>query len=53
MQPFNYSYDREADVLYIPFGQSEHVFAAELSEHLILRLDLGKENNTRARAPSA
>lgn len=50
MQPFHYSYDREADVLYISFGQSEHVFAAELSEHLILRLDLGKESNSRPHA---
>src|SRR5262245_49632194 len=50
MSTINYHYDREADVLYISFGQSDHVFSVELSEHLLLRLDLGRENSGAARA---
>ncbi|NUO80166.1 DUF2283 domain-containing protein [candidate division KSB1 bacterium] len=44
MAKTNYHYDREADVLYISFGSSEHTITVELSENLIFRLDLGKEN---------
>ncbi len=50
MSPINYHYDREADVLYISFGQSDHVFSVELSEHLLLRLDLGRESGATPRA---
>ncbi len=44
MNKTNYHYDREADVLYISFGASEHTVTVELSVNLIFRLDLGKEN---------
>ena len=44
MNKTNYNYDREADVLYISFTHSQQVFTVELSDYLILRLDLGKEN---------
>lgn len=50
MKAISHHYDREADVLYLSFGKSEHVFTVELSEHLLLRLDLGKESNTAPRA---
>jgi hypothetical protein len=44
MSTTSYHYDREADVLYISFGASDHTVTVELSENLIFRLDLGKEN---------
>ncbi len=50
MKPISHHYDREADVLYISFGKSDHVFTVELSEHLLLRLDLGKESGATPRA---
>jgi Protein of unknown function (DUF2283) len=44
MNEIKYNYDREADVLYIFFAHSEHVVSVELSDSLILRLALGKNN---------
>jgi len=46
MNEIKYNYDREADVLYIAFAQSAHVISVELSDNLILRLDLGKGNGS-------
>lgn len=50
MENINYNYDREADVLYISFGRSEQVVTVELSDHLIMRLDLGKATGIPSRA---
>jgi uncharacterized protein YuzE len=47
---FTYNYDREADVLYISFGRSDHVATVELSDHLLLRFDLGQRNGRQTRA---
>lgn len=44
MNDIKYNYDREADVLYISFARGEHIVSVELSDSLILRLDLGKNN---------
>jgi len=45
MDEIKYNYDHEADVLYIGFARSEHVVAVELSDNLILRLDLRNGND--------
>jgi len=50
MNKMKYDYDREADVLYISFGHSKHVATIELSDHLLLRLDLGQKNSGKAKA---
>jgi len=50
MNEIKYNYDREADVLYIGFARSEQVVSVELSDNLILRLDLRKENGGNPRA---
>ena len=36
------NYDRDADVLYVSFGHSEHVTGVELADNILLRLDTGK-----------
>ena len=36
------TYDKEADVLYVSFGQSEHVTGIELTDNILLRLDTDK-----------
>ena len=44
------NYDREADVLYISFGHSEHVTGVELADNILLRLDSGKATGEPPRA---
>lgn len=44
------NYDREADVLYVSFGHSEHVTGVELADNILLRLDTGKATGTPPRA---
>ena len=36
------NYDKDADVLYVSFDQSEHVTGVDLAENILLRLDTGK-----------
>ncbi len=44
------NYDKEADVLYVSFGQSEHVTGVELADNILLRLDTGETTRQPARA---
>ncbi|MEZ4870005.1 MAG: DUF2283 domain-containing protein [Caldilineaceae bacterium] len=44
------NYDRDADVLYVSFGRSEHVTGVELTDNVLLRLDTGKQSGGTARA---
>ncbi len=44
------NYDREADVLYVSFGHSEHVTGIELADNILLRLDTGKATGEPPRA---
>jgi hypothetical protein len=44
------NYDRDADVLYISFGHSEHVTGVELADNILLRLDTGKATEEAPRA---
>ena len=44
------NYDREADVLYVSFGHSEHVTGVELADNILLRLDTGKMTGEPPRA---
>jgi hypothetical protein len=44
------NYDREADVLYVSFGHSEHVTGVELADNILLRLDTGKTTGEPPRA---
>jgi len=44
------NYDQEADVLYVSFGQSEHVTGVELADNILLRLDTGKATGTAPKA---
>ena len=44
------NYDKEADVLYVSFGQSEHVTGIELADNILLRLDTGKATGDVPRA---
>jgi hypothetical protein len=50
MSEMKYSYDQEADVLYVSFGRSEHVTGVELADNLLLRLDTGKAAEEPPRA---
>lgn len=50
MNKIKYSYDKEADVLYISFGHSEHVTGVELADNILLRLDTGKAGGIPPRA---
>ena len=50
MSDTKYNYDREGDILYISFGQSEHTVGVELGDHLLLRLDTGKDTACSPRA---
>jgi len=50
MSEMKYNYDQEGDVLYISFGRSEHVVGVELGDHLLLRLDTGKDTVRSPRA---
>jgi len=42
MKRTKYNYDKEADILYISFGQSKQATYVELGDHLILRMEKGK-----------
>jgi len=42
MKRTKYNYDKEADILYISFGQSKQATYIELGDHLILRMEKGK-----------
>jgi len=44
------NYDQETDVLYVSFGQSEHVTGVELADNILLRLDTGKLSGELPRA---
>jgi hypothetical protein len=44
------NYDRDADVLYVSFGHSEHVTGIELADNILLRLDTGKATGEPPRA---
>ena len=43
-------YDKDADVLYVSFGQSEHVTGVELADNILLRLDTGEATGDLPRA---
>lgn len=45
-----YDYDQEADVLYVSFGRSDHARYVNLTDNVILRLDLGEETGQPPRA---
>ncbi|MBI5349604.1 MAG: DUF2283 domain-containing protein [Chloroflexi bacterium] len=42
MKRTKYNYDKEADILYISFGESKQATYIELGDHLILRMEKGK-----------
>ena len=44
------NYDRDADVLYVSFGRSQHVTGVELTDNVLLRLDTGKRSGEPPRA---
>ena len=44
------SYDEDADVLYVSFGQSGHVTGVELASNILLRLEVGKSPEAPPRA---
>ena len=44
------NYDRDADVLYVSFGRSQHVTGVELTDNVLLRLDTGKSSGEPPRA---
>ena len=44
------NYDKDADVLYVSFGQSEHVTGVELADNILLRLDTGNVTGELPRA---
>ena len=50
MSEIKYSYDQEADVLYVSFGRSERVTGVELADNVLLRLDTGKATGEPPRA---
>jgi hypothetical protein len=50
MSEIKINYDEDADVLYVSFGQSEHITGVELTENVLLRLDTGKSTNTPPKA---
>ncbi|MBI3913801.1 MAG: DUF2283 domain-containing protein [Chloroflexi bacterium] len=50
MSEIKTNYDKEADVLYVSFGHSEHVTGVELADNILLRLDTGKAAGTPPRA---
>jgi hypothetical protein len=50
MRRAKYNYDQEGDILYISFGRSEHIVGVELGDHLLLRLDTGKDTASAPRA---
>jgi uncharacterized protein YuzE len=44
------NYDRDADVLYVSFGRSQHITGVELTDNVLLRLDTGKSSGETPRA---
>jgi uncharacterized protein YuzE len=42
--------DKDADVLYVSFGQSEHITGVELADNILLRLDTTKVTGELPRA---
>ena len=50
MSDIKINYDDEGDVLYVSFGQSEHITGVELADNILLRLDTGKATGTAPRA---
>lgn len=50
MSEMKYNYDKEADVLYVSFGRSEHVTGVELGDNILLRLDTGRASGEPPRA---
>ena len=38
MSDIKINYDRDADVLYVSFGRSQHVIGIELTDNVLLRL---------------
>ncbi len=50
MRETKINYVRDADVLYVSFGRSEHVAGIELTDNVLLRLDTGKTTGERPRA---
>lgn len=44
------NYDRDADVLYVSFGRSQHITGVELTDNVLLRLDTGKSSGESPRA---
>ena len=42
MSEIKVNYDRDADVLYVSFAQSQHVTGIELTDNILLRVDTGK-----------
>jgi len=50
MNDIKVSYDKEADVLYVSFGRSEHITGIELADNIVLRLDAGHPGREAPRA---
>lgn len=50
MNDIKINYDKEADVLYVSFGQSEHITGVELSDNIVLRLNTGQPDREAPRA---
>lgn len=50
MSEIKINYDEDADVLYVSLGRSEHVTGVELTDNVLLRLDMGKATSTPPRA---
>lgn len=50
MENTKINYDRDADVLYISFSQSKNVTGVELTDNVLLRLDVGNESNQPPKA---
>lgn len=50
MQETKINYDEEGDILYVSFGQSEHITGVELADNILLRLDTGKATGTNPQA---
>ena len=50
MSEIKVNYDEDADVLYISFGQSEHVTGVELADNILLRLDTGQATGSPPKA---
>ncbi|MEM7530920.1 MAG: DUF2283 domain-containing protein [Chloroflexota bacterium] len=50
MNTIKTNYDKDADVLYVSFGHSEHITGIELADNILLRLDSGLSTNQPPRA---